>query len=221
MPVQRRTQPLLIALVGGSGSGKSWLAQKLAAALGPEASRLSLDDFYRDRSYLSRLRRDRLNFDHPRAIDWLAFQAALRQLLRDRAAQIPCYDFETHCRLMRSKTVKSKPIILVDGLWLLQRRAVRALFDFSVFLDCSARSRLARRLERDVRARGRSDSSVRWQFRRNVQPMHERYVAPQAKFADVVLRGDCTPQQVRHITSILRKRRAGFRRRKRRLPIHP
>jgi uridine kinase len=202
-------RPLLVAIVGGSGSGKSWLADKLAAALAPGAVRLSLDDFYRDRSHLSMARRDRLNFDHPRAIDWPAVSLALKQLAKGRAARIPCYDFGTHCRLGRSKIVRPGRIVLMDGLWLLRSRAVRGLFDFSIFLDCSARVRLARRLERDLRARARSEASVRRQFRETVQPMNARHVAPQKKFADVVLTGQCSSRRVRWLAKILRERSAG------------
>src|SRR5262249_53307722 len=137
--------------VGGSGSGKTWLADKLATELKLGVARVSLDDFYRDRSHLSMARRDRLNFDHPRAIDWPVVKLALKRLSNGRAARIPCYDFATHCRLKQQGIVKPKPIVLVDGLWLLQSRNVRALFDFSIFLDCSARIRLARRLQRDLR----------------------------------------------------------------------
>ena len=197
-------RPVLAAIVGGSGSGKSWLADKLANALGRDAARLSLDDFYRDRSHLSMARRDRLNFDHPRAIDWPVLEKALRQILRGRATRIPCYDFGTHCRLARFKMLRPKRIVLMDGLWLLQRKSIRTLFDLSIFLDCSARIRLARRLPRDLRVRGRSDSSVRRQFRQTVQPMHVRHVAPQVRFADVVLKGQCTVQQVQKFATTLR-----------------
>jgi uridine kinase len=201
-------RPLLVAIVGGSGSGKSWLADELADALAPDVGRVCLDDFYRDRSHLSPGRRDRLNFDHPRAIDWRRVETALRQLLRRRPARVPGYDFATHSRISRLRVVKPKRVILVDGLWLLQRRSVRKLFDFSIFLGCSARVRLARRLERDRRARGRSVKSVRRQFRETVQPMHSRYVAPQTRFADVVLRRQCGIQEVRRVARILRERSA-------------
>jgi uridine kinase len=197
--------PLLVAIVGGSGSGKTWLAERLMAALGPNAGRLSLDDFYKDHSHLSMARRERLNFDHPRAIDWPSVRFALYELAQGRTARTPCYDFETHCRLPRLRICRPMPVILMDGLWLIQRRSIRTLFDFSIFLDCSARIRLARRLERDLRARGRSATSVRRQFQQTVQPMHAYYVAPQSRFADVLLRGQCTRQQVRQLAAVLSK----------------
>ena len=196
---------MLVAIVGGSGSGKSWLADKLADALAPEAARLSLDDFYRDRSHLSPARRARLNFDHPRSIDWPVLEAVLRKCSRGGAMLLlPCYDFKTHCRRSERRILRPKPIILVDGLWLLIRPSIRSFFAFKIFLDCSARTRFRRRLARDRRERGRTKASVKEQFRQTVEPMHRRYVAPQAKYADVVWRGDCAQPHVRRVAALLR-----------------
>ncbi len=200
----RTGRPFLVAIVGGSGSGKTWLADKLAVALAPHATRLSLDDFYRDRSHLPAACRATLNFDHPRAIDWTAIETVLRKCSQGRPVQLPCYDFQTHCRASHSRILKPKPIIFMDGLWLLRRPSIRSLFAFSIFLDCSPRIRFSRRLARDLRARGRTKASVRKQFRETVEPMHRRYVAPQARFADIVLSGPCTRQDARRLAEILR-----------------
>ena len=197
---------MLVAIVGGSGSGKSWLADKLAAVLAPDAARLSLDDFYRDRSHLSPARRARLNFDHPRAIDWPALEAVLRKCSQGRAVPLPCYDFKTHCSGPGRRILKPERIILVDGLWLLVRPSIRSSFAFKIFLDCDARTRFRRRLARDRRERGRTKASVREQFRETVEPMHRRYVAPQAKYADIVLRGERAPADVRRLVAVLRLR---------------
>jgi len=198
--------------VGGSGSGKSWLADKLAAALGGDAARLSLDDFYRDRSHLSATRRARLNFDHPRAIDWPTLEAVLRQCSAGRPTRLPCYDFATHCRSSKRRILRPKPVILVDGLWLLRRPSMRSLFGFRIFLDCDARTRFRRRLARDLRMRGRTAASVRKQFRETVEPMHRRFVAPQAKYADVILRGERQPSAIGRLAAILRTHADGVSR---------
>jgi uridine kinase len=187
---------VLVAIVGGSSSGKTWLADQLQAALGPKAGRLSQDDFYRDRSHLSVERRSKLNFDHPRAIDWLWLESALRDLLAGRETHVPAYDFATHCRRKRLKTVRPRPILLIEGLWLLRRPSLRQLFRFSVFLQCPTRVRLSRRLGRDLISRGRTRASVREQFWQSVEPMHERYVAPQSKWAEVVFTKPCAPRDV-------------------------
>jgi uridine kinase len=178
------SKPILIAIVGGSGSGKTWLAKRLEDKLGRMATRLSLDDFYRDRSHLSPAQRARLNFDHPRAIDWPRFEQALRDLRAARPAGVPCYDFATH-RRPRERVLHAKPIILVEGLWLLRRRQLARAFELSLFLDCPARVRFQRRLQRDLRSRGRTVDSIRRQFRTTVEPMHRRHVVPQSRLADL------------------------------------
>jgi uridine kinase len=114
----------------------------------------------------------------------------MHELAGGQPARIPRYDFRTHCRLRVAKTVKPKPLILVDGLWLLHRPALRRLFTVSIFLDCPKRVRFQRRLARDLKSRGRSRLSVLRQFRGTVEPMHLRYVVPQARWADVVVRSD-------------------------------
>jgi uridine kinase len=148
-------RPLLVAIVGGSGSGKSWLADRLH----------SLDDFYLDRSHLPPRRRARLNFDHHPAIDWRSVERVLGALQDGRRASVPNYDFKTHCRKRRDKRFEARPIILMDGLWLLWRPSLCRRFALRIFRDCPARIRLRRRLGRDLRTRGRSAESVRHQFR--------------------------------------------------------
>src|SRR5690242_2428305 len=104
----------LVAIVGGSGSGKSWLADKLKRLLGKRAARLSQDDFYRDRSRIPLLRRAKINFDSPRAIDWRALEKVLRALQAGRPTKFFCYDFKTHTRSSKCKTLERSEIVLVD-----------------------------------------------------------------------------------------------------------
>jgi len=204
--MKTRKPTLLVAIVGGSGAGKTWLAEHLRTVLGRRrTARLSLDDFYRDRSHVPPARRARVNFDDPRAIDWPALECVLRALRAGRPARVPVYDFATHCRLARMKTLLPKPVVLVDGLWLLRRRSVRQLFALTVFMACPGRLRLSRRLARDVRERGRTRASVLRQFREIVEPMHRRFVAPQARWADVVLDGRADPQAIQRLASRLQE----------------
>src|SRR5258707_12797949 len=145
-----RTIPVLVAIVGGSGSGKTWLAEKLLAALGGKAARLSLDDFYRDRSHLSPARRAKINFDNPRAIDWPGFERTLRQCLAGKATRVPRYDFKCHTRLAASRVLKPRPIILVEGLWLLRRASLRPLLSIGTLWDYPSRTPGPRRVARDA-----------------------------------------------------------------------
>jgi uridine kinase len=183
-----KTKPKLIAIVGGSGSGKTWLADNLSKIFRPNVSRISLDDFYRDRSHLSKARRMKVNFDHPRAIDWKNLERVLSQFANGRAAQIPRYDFATHSRKSEGQFLKPKSLIIMDGLWLLRRRAVRRFFSSSVFIDCPKNICLQRRIARDATERGRNADDVRKQFFKHVVPMQNRFVQPQTRWADVVLR---------------------------------
>ncbi len=173
----------LIAVVGGSGSGKTWLAADLAGELGDEAAHLCLDNFYQDLSHLPEPERERVNFDNPAAIDWDALRVVLESLERGETARVPVYDFTEHVRKRETVEIESRPIILVDGLWLLHPEWLRKRFALSVFVDCPEEVRLERRLERDVISRGRTRESVRKQFTEHVQPMHERFVEPQRAWA--------------------------------------
>jgi uridine kinase len=202
---------LLVAIVGGSGSGKTWLAEKIQALLGPECARLSLDDFYLDRSHLPPQRRETLNFDRPQAIDWRLLEQALANVLRGRPTRVPAYDFRTHTRLPRHGILRPAPIILVEGLWLLRRPSVRRLFEFKIFLECPMRTRLHRRVQRDLLTRARNRLSVSRQFRRTVEPMHGRFVAPQIRRADLVL-STTRSIDVKTIASFLEERLAARRR---------
>ena len=195
-------KPLLVAVVGGSGSGKSRLAGMIKSRLGPKAMCLSLDAFYRDRSRLSPARRAQLNFDNPRSIDWPLFENAVRDLLAGKTARLPCYDFSTHCR-SGFKSIKPRRFILVDGLWLLRRPGLRRNFALRVFLDCPGTLRLKRRLKRDARERGRTIASVRAQFRATVEPMHARFVVPQRRWANVIMSGSFRPGEVDKLVSLL------------------
>lgn len=201
-----KASPLLVAIVGGSGAGKSWLAKKLHAALVPDAVHLSLDDFYHDRSHLDPERRAKMNFDNPSAIDWLTVEKTLDDLRNGRETRLPRYNFKTHCRLPDENRLAPKPVVIMDGLWLLRRRSVRSAFGLKIFIECPTRTRRTRRLTRDLRSRGRTRASVLEQLRKTVEPMYARFVAPQQKWADVTLRHDVSEEEVQRLAQELRER---------------
>lgn len=196
-------QPKIIGIVGGSGSGKTWLATRLQQVFGSQAVRLCQDDFYHDLGHLPPAARAEANFDHPHAIDWPAFEKVLRDCRDGRSTQVPQYDFATHTRLPKGKELIPGPLILVEGLWLLWLPRIWELFDLKVFLGCTPQLRLERRLIRDVTERGRTPDSVREQFLKTVAPMHREFVAPQAKWADFILQQPPTETELRKLIKLI------------------
>lgn len=201
--MKTKSAPVMVAIVGGSGAGKSWLAAQLQAMLGRQTARISLDDFYRDRSFLPPERRARINYDHPRAIDWRRLQQTLDECLKGCASQIPQYDFKNHSRRAKTRKLAPKALILMDGLWLLHRPRLRRIFDLSIFIRCPAKTRLNRRLARDLKSRGRTRDSIQRQFLETVEPMHQQHVMPQAGLAEIQLNTPVSIREVRQIAALL------------------
>jgi uridine kinase len=177
----------LVAITGGSGAGKTWLADRLQHLFGDQAGRIMQDSFYRDRSHLPAAERARQNFDHPDALDWDCFRDTLAAVAAGREARVPAYDFGTHCRRPGAEPLAPKPVMIVDGLWLLHRPEVRRLFSLGIFLHCPEDERLRRRTVRDTAERGRTVDSVQQQFTETVAPMHRLFVDPQARPAALVI----------------------------------
>jgi uridine kinase len=177
----------VIAVVGGSGAGKSWFVERLCRVLGDKACRLALDDFYRDRSDLPLSRRARLNFDVPEAIDWSDAERALRDCRAGQPTRIPQYDFATYSRLQSHQLWFPRPVVFVEGLWLLRPPELRPLFDLKIYLDTPRELRHSRRMTRDTVERGYTAADVEERLSATVHPMHDRYVEPQRRWADIVL----------------------------------
>jgi uridine kinase len=169
--------------VGGSGAGKTWLAERLACALELDTGRVSLDNFYRDLSHLTLAARARSNFDHPEAMDWGKVREVIDAMAQGQPITIPSYDFSTHVRKPQAMPWVSRPVVIWDGLWLLHPPWLRERFTFAIYVECPSELRLERRATRDQKERGRSRASVEQQFHAHVEPMHQRYVAPQKKWA--------------------------------------
>ena len=180
-------KPVLVALAGGSGSGKSWASRRLQELAGGRVARIALDDFYHDLSHLPPSRRKRVNFDHPSALDWERLRAVLARVQRGESTDLPVYDFTTHTRSPTARTWRPAPVVLVDGLWPWQPPGLRDHFHYRVFLEAPPHLRLERRLARDTAERGRGARAVRRRFRRQVVPMHDRFVQPQSLHAHRVL----------------------------------
>ena len=179
--------PQIVGIAGGSCAGKTWLADRISESLGEQAIRISQDNFYLDRSYLPLGRRARLNFDHPRAIDWESFERVLRTCAARKKFSVPRYDFETHSRAPGESVFEAAPVAIVEGLWLFRRPSIRDLFGLKVFIRAPQELCVERRLARDVRERGRTREQVLAQMEQHTLPMFERFVAPQERWADVIL----------------------------------
>jgi uridine kinase len=193
----------VIAVVGGSGAGKTWFVERLCRVLGDKACQLSLDDFYLDRSHLPLAQRARLNFDIPEAIDWSGTEQALRDCRAGWPTRVPRYDFATYSRIPETRLHLPRPVVLVEGLWLLRRPSLRRLCDLKIFLDTPTSLRHARRLARDTSERGYSADAVQQRLATRVAPMHERYVEPQKRWADLILPQPFTAEDVTRLADRL------------------
>lgn len=202
MPTMKCT---LIAIAGGSGSGKTWLARELRRRLRPHAAILTLDDFYCDRGRIPMAERAACNFDAPGSLDWPTLDEVLAALRQGESVVLPDYDFTTHTRRPVGRRMRPKPVILVEGLWPWWRKGWRRYYDLRVFKIGDAECRLARRVQRDTRERGRSEASVRTQWRRQVQPMYTRFVAPQIQAADVVMPAWAPEWRLARLTAKIQK----------------
>lgn len=184
----RRSKPFLLGVAGGSGSGKTYFARALQKELGRERCEILFqDNFYIDQSKRFDFDGGSVNFDHPDAIDFALFAECLAGLKQGKRVDIPIYDFATHTRRAEKLPVAPSPVILVDGILIFHEEPVRALFDDLVFFDTPETLRFERRLDRDVRERGRAPDGVRNQFFKQVKPMHDAYVEPSKKFARTVV----------------------------------
>lgn len=203
-PVRPAPAPFLVAIAGGSASGKTWLARRLQRRLRPHAGILSLDAFYRDQSHLPPRARATLNFDAPRALDWPLLVDRLQDLRAGRPTRLPRYDFVSHTRLPSTRPCPARPILLVEGLWPWWRPALEPLFDLRVYLDIPEETRLPRRRQRDLQERGRRPCDVDHQWRRQSQPMFSRFVRPQRARAHLVLGPALGNEQLRQLETHIR-----------------
>jgi uridine kinase len=180
--------PLLLGIAGGTGSGKTTLAEAIARSL-PEgrAALIQHDWYYFDRSHLAPDERARINFDEPSALDNARFAADLRALKESRAVECPRYDFSTHTRVPTTVRVEPHPIVIVEGILLYAVAEVRDVFDLRLFVETDDDIRLLRRIRRDMEERGRDLASIDAQYRNTVRPMHELFVAPSRRHAHLIV----------------------------------
>lgn len=177
---------LVIGVAGGTGSGKTTLAKKLYDAFYPDVCMLSHDYYYKDNHDMPFNERKKLNYDHPNSLDTDMMIEDIKKMTLGVPIMHPTYDFETHLRA-EFHPMEPKKIIIVEGILLFENKALTDLFDVKIFVDTDADVRFIRRLKRDVNKRGRSMESVITQYLTTVKPMHEQFVEPSKRYADIIV----------------------------------
>ena len=178
---------LVIGIAGGTGSGKTTLMKNIVAQFGGMVSVLSHDNYYKRRDDLSFEERCQINYDEPAALDTSLMVYHLEQLRQGFAIDCPVYDFAQHNRSNEKLRIEPNRVIIVEGIMIFENEPLRNLMDIKIFVDTDADIRLCRRIKRDVNKRGRSLESVLTQYQTTVKPMHEKYVEPSKKYANIVV----------------------------------
>lgn len=190
--LRRMIEPTIIAISGPSGSGKSLFAHTLCEELQGEAPGLPLalikeDAYYRDQSEMSFAERELTNYDHPQAIEQDLLAQHLRSLRAGEGIEMPLYDYSQHTRRSETERVEPARVIVVEGILLLTNKALRETFDIRFYMDTPLDVCLLRRIQRDVRERGRTLESVIKQYEATVRPMYQEFIAPSSRHADMVI----------------------------------
>lgn len=177
---------LIISIGGGSGSGKTFLANHLKERLGERCSILSYDNYYKDQGHLSVSDRAKVNYDDPNTLDSALFIKHLKMLKEGKTIEVPQYDFATHTRKEETTSLKPNEIIIAEGILVYSSKDMKDQYDYKIFVDADPDIRLVRRIRRDVKERGRTVESVLNQYLTSVRPSHLLYVEPSKKDAEYV-----------------------------------
>lgn len=185
-------KPFIVGVAGGSGSGKTYFAKDLMTKIVQKHGAQSCQTLFQDNFYFDQTKNfdfdgGSVNFDHPSSIDFESLAACLRDLKSGRETQVPIYDFVTHGRKTETLSMRPSPVILVDGILIFNDDKVRSYFDDMIFFDTPEDLRFQRRLERDVKERGRTPEGVKAQFLQQVKPMHDKFVDPSKRHAQTVV----------------------------------
>lgn len=197
--------PLFIGIAGGSGSGKTTIAEALVETIDGVAY-VKHDAYYRHHPDRTLEERSRVNYDHPDSLETELLVGQLERLRAGHPFQQPVYDFGLHLRSEETVEIRPAPVVIVEGILVLAEAALRKLLDLKVFVDTDADLRLARRIERDIRERGRNVESVITQYLETVRPMHNQYVEPSKHHADIIIPGGLKVGAVATILELIRAR---------------
>ncbi len=180
-------KPYLIGVAGGSASGKTSIVEELKNAFPDDIELIGHDSYYYAQDHLTPEERTLTNYDHPDSLETAQMVKDLAVLLTGKEVERPVYDFTLHTRAEETVTVTPKPVIIVEGILVLEDKDLRELMDLRIYVDADSDERLMRRIRRDLNFRGRSLESVLTQYSNLVKPMHEKFVEPSKKYADVII----------------------------------
>jgi len=184
----KRTIPLVIGIAGGTGSGKTTVANVLLGRVGAHhMAYIAHDAYYKDLSDLPASQRELINFDHPDSLDTPLLIQHIQQLKLWQPVELPVYDFKQHSRTSQTITIQPQSVIIVEGILIFVEATLRDLFDVKIFVDTDPDIRFIRRLQRDIAERGRTTESVIRQYLTTVRPMHLEFVEPSKRYADVII----------------------------------
>lgn len=180
-------KPVVIGVAGGSGSGKTTVARKLVEQFADSVVYLEQDSYYKDQSHLTLEERKKTNYDHPLSFDTDLLIEHLNQLLHYQPIDKPIYDYTLHTRIKETVRLEPKDVIILEGILILDDERLRNMMDIKSFVDTDADVRILRRIERDIKERGRTFESVMEQYLNVVRPMHLQFIEPSKRYADVII----------------------------------
>lgn len=180
-------KPIIVGVAGGTGSGKTTLAQKIQQGVGERSCLLQHDWYYRDLRDIEAEHRSGVNFDHPDSLDNQLLVEQLRDLKNGKAIKAPQYDFSRHLRADTTISIQPVPVVVVEGILVFALKDLREMFDIKIYVDTDADIRILRRIRRDMRDRGRDFESIRQQYYDTVRPMHLEFVEPSKRWADLIV----------------------------------
>lgn len=177
----------VVGVAGGSASGKTTIVKRIEEYFGEDIVVLGHDSYYKAHNDLSYEERSQLNYDHPNSFDTERMAEDVRKLIKGQAVDIPVYDYTIHNRSERTEHIEPKNVIIIEGILILENKELRDLMDAKIYVDTDADERLMRRIRRDMQERGRSIDSILEQYAETVKPMHEEFIEPSKRYADVII----------------------------------
>ncbi|MFA9289135.1 MAG: uridine kinase [Weeksellaceae bacterium] len=180
-------KPYIIGIAGGSGSGKTTIARKIAKHFADKIQHIPHDRYYRDQAQLSMTDREKTNYDHPASLETERFITDLQNILKGETVDVPEYDFVNHTRAAEVTAVSPTPLILLEGILLFENQELRDLMDLKIFVDVPSDIRFIRRLKRDMEERGRTFDFATSQYLQFTRPMHEAFIEPSKYHSDIII----------------------------------